>query len=89
MFNFSLKYIRISLKDFRGAVLQSATKIVENLSGSHQSSRPEVNKPNVETFVNDDVLIFYVTVKNVLSPEIEDCCYKLGEGKQKDVSILR
>lgn len=71
-------YVRISLKHFGGAVLQRATEIVEDLPGSHQSRRPKVYQPNVETFVYDDVLIFYIAVQNVLCPEIEDSCYKLG-----------
>lgn len=70
-------YTPVSSKHFWRAILQRATEVVENLLGSHQSRRAEVNQPNVETFVYDDVLIFYVAVKNVLRPEIEDSCYKL------------
>lgn len=79
-------YVRISLKHFRRAVLQCATEIVEDLPGSHQSRRAEVYQPNVETFVDDDVLIFYVAVENVLRPEIEDSRYKLG---RESLSIRR
>lgn len=77
-------YAPISLKHFWGAILQRATEVVEDLLGSHQSRRAEIYQPNVETFVYDDVLIFYVAVKNVLRPEIEDSSYKLGrEGFNK------
>lgn len=61
-------YVRISLKHLWGAVLQCATEIVEELPGSHQGGRSKVYQSNMKTFVDDDVLIFYVPVKNVLSP---------------------
>lgn len=71
-------YAPVSLKHFWGAILQRATEVVEDLLVSHQSCGAEVNQPNVETFVYNDVLIFYVAVKNVLRPKIEDSRYKLG-----------
>lgn len=79
-------YTPASLEHFWGAILQRATEVIEELLGSHQSRRAEIYQPNVETFVYDDVLIFYVAVKNVLCPEIEDSSYELGrEGfKQSD-----
>lgn len=71
-------YVRISLKHLRGAVLQCATEIVKELVGSHHGSRAKVYQSNVETFVNDDVLVFYVPVKDALRPQIEDSGHQLG-----------
>lgn len=71
-------YIRISLKHLWGAVLQRATEIVKELPGSHHGGRAEVYQANVETLVDDDVLIFYVPVKDALSPQIEDSGDQLG-----------
>lgn len=78
---FGIMYVRISLKNLRGAVLQCATEIVKELPGSHHGSRAEVYQSNVETLVNDDVLIFYVPVKDVLSPQIEDSGNQLGRDR--------
>ena len=74
-------YVRISLKHFRGAVFQRATESVKELLRSHHGSRAKVYQPNVETFVNDDVLIFYVPVKDVLIPQIEDSGDQLGRDR--------
>lgn len=71
-------YVRISLKHFRGAVFQRAAESVKELLRSHHGSRAKVYQSNVETFVNDDVLIFYVPVKDVLIPQIEDSGHQLG-----------
>ncbi len=71
-------YVRISLKHLWGAVLKRATEIVKELLGRHHGSRSEVYEPNVETFVDDDVLIFNVPVKDVLGPQIEDSSHQLG-----------
>ena len=76
-------YLRISLKHLRGAVLQCATEIVKELPGSHHGSGAEVYQSNVETFVNDDVLIFYVPVKDVLRPQIEDSRHQLGRHRTR------
>lgn len=74
-------YLRISSKHLRGAVLQSTTEIVKDLAGCHHGSRAKIYQSNVETFVDDDVLIFYVPVKDVLRPQIEDSGDKLGRDK--------
>lgn len=74
-------YSRISLKHLWGAVLQCATEIVEELPRSHHGSRTKVYQSNVETLVDDDVLIFYVPVKDVLSSQIEDSCHQLRNRK--------
>lgn len=74
-------YIRISLKHLWRAVLQCATEIVKQFLGSHHGSRSKVYKSNVETFVDDYVLIFNVSVKDVLCPEIKDSGHQLGRDK--------
>lgn len=74
-----IMYIRISLKHLRAAVLQSTTEIVKELPWSHHGGRAKVYQSDVETLVNDDVLIFYIPVKDVLSPQIEDSCHQLGK----------
>lgn len=74
-------YIRISLKHLWGAVLQCAMEIVKELPGSHHGSRAKVYQSNMEIFVDDDVLIFYVPVKDVLSPQIEDSGHQLGRDR--------
>lgn len=74
----AVMYVRISPKHFRGTVLQCAAEIVKELLGSHHGSRAKVDQSNVETFVNDDVLVFYVPVKDVFSPQIEDSGHQLG-----------
>lgn len=79
-------YIRISLKHLWGAVLQRATEIVKQLPGSHHGSRAKVYQSNVETFVDDDVLIFYVPVKDVLSPQIEHSSHQLGRERPPQFS---
>lgn len=74
-------YVRISSKHLWGAVLESATEIVKDLVGCHHGSRAEIYQSNVETFVDDYVLIFYVPVKDVLRPQIEDSGDELGRDK--------
>lgn len=74
-------YIRISSKHLRGAVLQSATEVVKDLAGCHHGSRAKIYQSNVEIFVDDDVLIFYVPVKDVLRPQIEDSSDELGRDR--------
>lgn len=74
-------YIRISLKHLWGAVLQCATEIVKKLLRSHHGSRAKVDQSNMETFVDDDVLILYVPVEDVLCPQIEDSSHQLGRDR--------
>lgn len=72
-----IMYVRISLKHLRGAVLQCATEIVKELSWRHHGSRAKVYEADVETLVDDDVFVFYVPVKDVLRPQIEDGSHQL------------
>lgn len=51
------RYIRISLEHLWRAVLQRATEIVKELPRHHHGCGAKVNQSNVETFVNNDVLI--------------------------------
>lgn len=74
-------YIRISLKHLWGAVLQCATEVVKELLLSHHGSGAKVDQSNVETSVDDDVLILYVPVKDVLCPQIEDSSHQLGRDR--------
>lgn len=79
-------YVRIALQHLRGAVLQGATEIVKELFGSHHGSRAKVYQSNVETLVDDDVLIFYVPVKDVLSPQIKDSGHQLGRDRTSSLT---
>lgn len=76
-------YIRIPPKHLWGAVLKRATEVVEKLPGSHHGGGAKVNQSNVETFVDDDVLVFDVPVKDALRPQIEDCGHQLGAERMK------
>lgn len=67
----------MSLKDFWRTVLQRAAEIVEELPGNQYCRRAEVYQPDVKTFVNDDVLVFYVSVNDVLGSQIEHSSNKL------------
>lgn len=80
------QHSRVALKHLRGAVLQCATEIVKELPGSHHGSRAKVYQSNVKTLVDDDVLIFYVPVKDVLSPQIEDSCHQLRNKKNIQIN---
>lgn len=79
MFNFEFycRYIRISLEHLWRAVLQRATEVVKELLRHHHSSGAKVNESDVETFVDDDVLILYVSVKDVLCSQIKNCSNQL------------
>lgn len=79
MFNLELNwsYIRISLEHLWGAVLQSTTEIVKELLRTHHGSRAKVNESDVETFIDDDVFILDVSVKDVLCSQIENRSHQL------------
>lgn len=79
IFNLKLhcRYIRISLEHLWGAVLQRTTEIVKEFLRPHHGCRAKVNESDVETFVNDDVFILYVSVKNVLCSQIENSSHQL------------
>lgn len=66
MFNLGLywRYVRISPKHLWRAVFQCATEIVKELLRHHHGGGAKVNESDVETFINDDVLILYVSVKD-------------------------
>lgn len=70
-------YIRISLEHLWRAVLQRAIEIVKELLRHHHGSRAKVNQPDVETLVDDDVLILYVSVKDAFCSQIKDCSHQL------------
>ncbi|TNN36442.1 hypothetical protein EYF80_053384 [Liparis tanakae] len=72
----------MSLQHLRGAVLQRATEIVEELPGRHRDGGAEVDESDVETFVDDDVLVLDVPVEDVLRPQVEDGGHQLGETGQ-------
>lgn len=79
MFNFELycRYIRISLEHLWRAVLQRATEIVKELIRHHHGGGAKVNESDMETFVDDDVLILYVSVKDALCSQIKNCSHQL------------
>lgn len=41
----------------------------------------------MKTFVDDDVLIFYVPVKDVLRPQIEDSGHQLGRDRTSSLAL--
>lgn len=72
-------YIRISLEHLWRAVLQRATEIVKELLRHHRGGGAKVNESDVETFVDDDVLILYVSVKDALCSQVKNCSHKLSK----------
>lgn len=79
-------YLRISLKYFRGAILECSTEMIEDLPRNHHSSRAKVNESNVETLVDDDVLIFYIPVKDVLRPQVKHSRHQLRKGHKLQIN---
>lgn len=79
IFNFELycRYIRISLEHLWRAVFQRAAEIVKELLRCHHGGGAKVNEPDVETFVDDDVLILYVSVKDALCSQIKNSSHQL------------
>lgn len=82
-------YVRSSLKHLWRAVLKCTTKIVKELSWSHHGSRAKVNESNVETSVNDYIFIFYVPVKDVLSPQVKHSCHQLRKTQKLSLNKER
>ncbi len=72
------QYVRVSLKHLWGAVLQSATEGVEELSGFQQGSRAKVDQPDVEFRVYDDIFILYVPVEHSFAMQVTHCGYQLN-----------
>lgn len=72
------QYVRVSLKHLWGAVLQSATEGVEELSGFQQGSRAKVDQPDVEFRVYDDIFILYVPVEHSFATQVTHCGYQLS-----------
>lgn len=72
-------YIRISLEHLWRAVLQRATEVVKELLRRHRGCGAKVNESDVETFVDDDVLILYVSVKDALCSQVKNCSHKLSK----------
>lgn len=70
-------YVRVSLEHLWGAIFQGAAEVVEELPGSHHGSRAKVYQSDVETLVDDDVLVLYVSVEDALRPQVEDGCHQL------------
>ncbi len=72
------QYVRVSLKHLWGAVLQSATEGVEELSGFQQGSRAKVDQPDVKFRVYDDIFILYVPVEHSFAMQVTHCGYQLS-----------
>lgn len=91
MFNLDIncRYIRISLEHLWGAVLQRTTEIVKELLRPHHGGRAKVNESDVETFIDDDVFILNVSVKDVLCSQIENCSHQLWRDERPHFNSLR
>lgn len=83
------KCIKINLlvahQHFRTAVFNGSTKGPKHFSRSHVCCSSKVNQFNSKHFINDDILIFYITVNDVLTVKIGHPCHHLAMKVNKTI----
>lgn len=77
-----LRYIRVSQQHLRGTILQRPAEYVEELPWLQKGGRAEVDQPDVEVCVDDDVLVFDVSVQDAPIPEVTHCGHQLQQGER-------
>lgn len=73
----------VPLKHLRTTIFHCASKLSKGTARTSESSRSKVNELDMEVGIQDDILVFYISMDNTKWVKVSQGWYNLKKGRKQ------